>query len=138
MAPLLGAAGQKVGKIVLQTSVGATIIAGISHLLGSKRETEIIESRGFTEMRLEKNNNLLEINLVGASGVIIIATIAIVCICLCGKMKKVLTKCKEEKIKKKEEKMEMKKKEKVREEEMEEEVEEKEEEEEEVLKMEDI
>ena len=133
MAPLLGAAGQKVGKIVLQTSVGATIIAGISHLLGSKRETEIIESRGFTEMRLEKNNNFLEINLVGASGVIIIATIALVCICLCGKMKKVLAKCKEEKIKKKEEKMEMKKKEKMREEE-----EEKEEEEEEALKMEDI
>ena len=131
MAPLLGAAGQKVGKIVLQTSVGATIIAGISHLLGSKRETEIIESRGFTEMRLEKNNNFLELNLAGASGVIVIATIALVSICLCGKVKKVLAKCKEEKIKKKEEKMEMKKKEKKKEEE-------KEEEEEEDLQMEDI
>ena len=138
MAPLLGAAGQKVGKIVLQTSVGATIIAGISHLLGSKREQETIETKGFTEMRVEKNTNFLEINLVGASGVIIIATIALMCFCLCGKMKKVLAKCKEEKIKKKEEKMEMKKKEKMREEEKEEEEEEKEEEEEEALKMEDI
>ena len=130
MAPLLGAAGQKVGKIVLQTSVGATIIAGISHLLGSKREQETIETKGFTEMRLEKNTNFLEINLVGASGVIIIATIALVCICLCGKVKKVLAKRKEEKEKKKEEEMEMKKKEKKKEEEKEEE--------EEALQMEDI
>ena len=134
MAPLgfvAGAAGKKVGKIILQTSVGATIIAGISHLFGLKRETEIIESRGVTEMRLEKNHNFVELNLAGASGVIVIATIALVSICLCGKVKKVLAKIKEEKKKKKEEELEMKKKEKKKEEE-------KEEEEEEALQMEDI
>ena len=128
MAPLLGAAGQKVGKIVLQTSVGATIIAGISHLLGSKSEQETIENKGFTEMCVEKNTNLLEVNLVGVSGVIIIGTIALMCFCLCGKMKKVLAKCKEKKTKKKEEKMEMEKKKKTRDEEKEEEEEKKEEE----------
>ena len=80
-------------------------------------------------MRLEKNHNFVELNLAGASGVIVIATIALVSICLCGKVKKVLAKSKEEKRKKKEEKMEMKKKEKMREEEKEEEEEEKEEEE---------
>ena len=131
MAPILGAAGQKVGKIVLQTSVGATIIAGISHILGPKSQQETIENKGFTQMRVEKNTNLLEVNLVGVSGVIIIGTIVLMCCCLCGKMKQVMTKCKEKKTKKKEEKMEMEMKEKMREEE-------KEEEEEEVLKMEDI
>ena len=126
MAPLgfvAGAAGKKVGQIILQTSVGAAIISGISHLFGMKRETEIIQSRGVTEMRLERNHNLVELNLAGASSFIAIATMALV--------KKVLAKRKEEKEKKKEEEMEMKKKEKKKEEE-------KEEEEEEDLQMEDI
>ena len=88
MAPLFGAAGQKVGKIVLQTSVGASIIAGINHILGPKSQQETIENKGFTQMRVEKNTNLLEVNLVGVSGVIIIGTIAIMFLCLCGKIKK--------------------------------------------------
>ena len=88
MAPLFGAAGQKVGKIVQQRSVGASILAGISHILGPKSQQETIENKGFTEMRVEKNTNLLEVNLVGVSGVIIIGTIAIMFLCLCGKIKK--------------------------------------------------
>ena len=129
MAPLFGAAGQKVGKIVLQTSVGATIIAGISHILGPKSQQETIENKGFTQMRVEKNTNLLEVNLVGVSGVIIIGTIAIMFLCLCGKITTVMTKCKEMKERKQEERMEMVNLKKRRNEEKEEEKEEKEEEE---------
>ena len=95
MAPLFGAVGQKIGKIVLQTSVGASIIAGISHILGPKSQQETIENKGFTQMRIEKNTNLLEVNLIGVSGVILIGTIAIMFLCLCGKITKVMAKCKE-------------------------------------------
>ena len=70
-----------------------------------------------TEMRLERNQNLVELNLAGASSVIALAIMALVSICLCGKVKKILVKRKEEKEKKKEEEMEMKKKEKKKEEE---------------------
>ena len=80
-------------------------------------------------MRVEKNTNLLEVNLIGVSGVILIGAIAIMFLCLCGKINKVMAKCKEKKTKKKEEKMEMEKMKKKRYEEKEEEEEEKEEEE---------
>ena len=134
MAPLgfvAGAAGKKVGKIILQTSVGAAVVSGISHLFGMKRDTEIIQSRGVTEMRVERNHNFVELNLSGAMSIFAIAAMALVSICLCGRVKKMLVKRKEEKEKKKEEEMEMKKKEKKKEEE-------KDEEEEEALQMEDI
>ena len=126
-------AGKKIGKGILHTAVGAAVISGLSHLFGVKKETEIIQTKGVTEMRLERNQNMVELNLAGASSVmaIIIIIMALVGICLCGKVKKILVKRKEEKEKKKEEEMEMKKKEKKKEVE-------KEEEEEEDLKMEDI
>ena len=126
-----GTAGKKIGKIILQTSVGAAVISGISHLFGMKRDTEIIQSRGVTEMRVERNHNFVELNLAGASSIIAIAIMAIVIICLCGKVKKMMVKRKETKEKKKEEEMEMKEMEKKKEVE-------REEEEEEDLKMEDI
>ena len=129
MAPLFGAAGQKVGKIILQTSLGGIVIGGISHILGPKNQQETIENKGFTQMRVEKNTNLLEVNLIGVSGVILIGAIAIMFLCLCGKITKVITKCKEKKAKKQEEKMEMEKMKKRRDEEKEEEAGEKEEEE---------
>ena len=121
--------GKKIGKIILQTSIGAAVISGLSHLFGMKKDTEIIQTKGVTEMRLERNQNLVELNLAGASSVIALAIMALVSICLCGKVKKILVKRKEEKEKKKEEEMEMKKKEKKKEEE---------EEEEEELQMEEI
>ena len=133
MAPLgfvAGRAGKKIGKIIFQTSIGAAVISGLSHLFGMKKDTEIIQTKGVTEMRLERNQNLVELNLAGASSVIALVIMALVGICLCGKVKKILVKRKEEKEKKKEEEMEMKKKEKKKEEE--------EEEEEEELKMEEI
>ena len=129
MAPLFGAAGQKVGKIVLQTSIGTTIIAGISHILGPKSQQETIENKGFNQMRVEKNSNIFEVNIIGMSGVILIGTAAIIFLCLCGKITTVMTKCKEMKERKQEERLEMENLKKRRNEEKEEEKEEKEEEE---------
>ena len=52
-----------------------------------------------------KNHNMIELNMAtGASSVIAIIIMAVVGLCLCGKMRKVLNKRKEEKEKKKEEK----------------------------------
>ena len=67
-----------------------------------------------TEMRLERNQNMIELNLAGASSVMAIIIMALMGLCLCGKMRKILEKRKEEKEKKKEE---MKKKEEKKEEE---------------------
>ena len=110
-------AGKKIGKGILHTAVGAAVISGLSHLFGVKKETEIIQTKGVTEMRLERNQNMVELNLAGASSVMAIVIMALVGICLCGKVKKILVKRKEEKEKKKEEEMEMKKKEEKKEEE---------------------
>ena len=129
MAPLFGAAGQKVGKIILQTSLGGIVIGGISHILGPKNQQETIENKGFNQMRVEKNTNLFEVNVIGMSGVILIGAVAIMFLCLCGKLTTVMKKCKEMKDKKQEEKMEMENLKKRRNEEKEEEKEEKEEEE---------
>ena len=108
-------AGKKIGKGILHTAVGAAVISGLSHLFGVKKETEIIQTKGVTEMRLERNQNMIELNLSGASSVMAIIIMALGGICLCGKMRKILEKRKEEKEKKKEE--EMKKKEEKKEEE---------------------
>ena len=129
MAPLFGAAAQKAGKLLLQTSVGASIIAGISHILGPKNQQETIENKGFNQMRVEKNSNIFEVNIIGMSGVILIGAVAIMFLCLCGKLTTVMTKCKEMKDRKQEERMEMENLKKRRNEEKEEEKEEKEEEE---------
>ena len=129
MAPLFGAAAQKAGKLLLQTSVGATIIAGFSHILGPKNQQETIENKGFNQMRVEKNTNLFEVNVIGMSGVILIGAVAIMFLCLCGKLTTVMKKCKEMKDKKQEERMKMENLKKRRNEEKEEEKEEKEEEE---------
>ena len=129
MAPLFGAAAQKAGKLLLQTSVGASIIAGISHILGPKNQQETIENKGFNQMRVEKNSNIFEVNIIGMSGVILIGAVAIMFLCLCGKITTVMTKCKEMKERKQEERMEMENLKKRRNEEKEEEKEEKEEEE---------
>ena len=115
-----GRAGKKIGKVILQTSIGAAVISGLSHLFGMKKDTEIIQTKGVTEMRLERNQNMVELNLAGASSVIALIIMALVGICLCGKVKKILVKRKEEKEKKKEEEMEMKRKEEKKEEEEEE------------------
>ena len=109
--------GKKIGKVILQTSIGAAVISGLSHLFGMKKDTEIIQTKGVTEMRLERNQNMVELNLAGASSVMAIIIMALAGICLCGKVKKILVKRKEEKEKKKEEEMEMKKKEEKKEEE---------------------
>ena len=129
MAPLFGAAAQKAGKLLLQTSVGASIIAGISHILGPKNQQETIENKGFNQMRVEKNSNIFEVNIIGMSGVILIGAVAIIFLCLCGKLTTVMTKCKKMKERKQEERMEMVNLKKRRNEEKEEEKEEKEEEE---------
>ena len=114
-------AGKKIGKGILHTAITAAVISGLSHLFGVKKETEIIQTKGVTEMRLERNQNMVELNLAGASSVMAIIIMALVGICLCGKVKKTLVKRKEEKEKKKEEKEkkkeEMKKKEEKKEEE---------------------
>ena len=98
-------AGKKIGKGLLHTAVGAAVISGLNQLFGVKQETEIIKTEGISEMRLEKNHNMIELNMAtGASSVIAIIIMAFVGLCLCGKMRKVLNKRKEEKEKKKEEK----------------------------------
>ena len=98
-------AGKKLGKGLLHTAVGAAVISGLNQLFGVKQETEIIKTEGISEMRLEKNHNMIELNMAtGASSVIAIIIMAVVGLCLCGKMRKVLNKRKEEKEKKKEEK----------------------------------
>ena len=132
MAPLFGAAAQKAGKLLIQTSVGASIIAGLSHILGPKNQQDTIENKGFNQMRVEKNSNIFEVNIVGMSGVILIGAVAIILLCLCGRITAFMTKCKKCKRMKKgkqEERMEMVNLKKRRNEEKEEEKEEKEEEE---------
>ena len=105
------------------------MIGGISHILGPKNQQETIENKGFNQMRVEKNTNLFEVNVIGMSGVILIGAVAIMFLCLCGKLTTVMKKCKEMKDKKQEEKMKMENLKKRRNEEKEEEKEEKEEEE---------
>ena len=132
MAPLFGAAAQKAGKLLLQTSVGASIIAGITHILGPKNQQETIENKGFNQMRIEKNSNIFEVNIIGMSGVILIGAVAIILLCLCGKITTFMTKCKKckkMKERKQEERMEMVNLKKRRNEEKEEDKGEKEEEE---------
>ena len=108
-------AGKKIGKGLLHTAVGAAVISGLNQLFGVKQDSEIIKTEGISEMRLEKNHNMIELNMAtGASSVMAIIIMAFVGLCLCGKMRKILEKRKEEKEKKKEE---MKKKEEKKEEE---------------------
>ena len=107
-------AGKKIGKGLLHTVVGVAVISGLNQLFGVKKETEFIQTKGVSEMRLERNQNMIELNLAGASSVMAIIIMALMGICLCGKMRKILEKRKEEKEKKKEE---MKKKEEKKEEE---------------------
>ena len=98
-------AGKKIGKGLLHTAVGAAVISGLNQLFGVKQETEIIKTEGISEMRLEKNHNMIELNMAtGASSVMAIIIMAFMGLCLCGKMRKVMKKRKEEKEKKKEEK----------------------------------
>ena len=98
-------AGKKLGEGLLHTAVGVAVISGLNQLFEAKQETEIIKTEGISEMRLEKNHNMIELNMAtGASSVIAIIIMAVVGLCLCGKMRKVLNKGKEEKEKKKEEK----------------------------------
>ena len=83
-------------------------------------------------MSVEKNSNIFEINIVGMSGIILIGAVAIILLCLCGRITAFMTKCKKCKRMKKgkqEERMEMVNLKKRRNEEKEEEKEEKEEEE---------
>ena len=132
MAPLFGAAAQKTGKLLLTTSVGASILAGFSHILGPKNQQEKIENKGLNQMRVEKNSNIFEINIIGLSGVMLIGGVAIILLCLCGKITNFMTKCKKckkMKERKQEVRMEMVNLKKRRNEEKEEEKEEKEEEE---------
>ena len=90
---------------MLDTAVEAAVISGLNQLFGAKQETEIIKTEGISEMRLEKNHNMIELNMAtGASSVMAIIMMALVSLCLCGKMRKVLKNRKEEKEKKKEEK----------------------------------
>ena len=132
MAPLFGAAAQKAGKLLIQTSVGASIIAGLSHILGPKNQQEKIENTGFNQMSVEKNSNIFEINIAGISGIMLIGAVAIILLCMCGRIKLFMTKCmkcKRMKKGKQEENMEMVNLKKRRNEDKEEEKEEKEEEE---------
>ena len=109
-------AGKKIGKGLLHTAVGAAVISGLNQLFGVKQETEIIKTEGISEMRLEKNHNMIELNMAtGASSVMAIIIMAFVGLCLCGKMRKVLKNRKEEK--EKEKKKEEKKKEEEKKEE---------------------
>ena len=98
-------AGKKIVKGLIHTAVGVAVISGLNQLFGVKKEVEFIQTEGVSEMRLEKNHNMIELNMAtGASSVMAIIIMAFVGLCLCGKMRKVLEKRKEEKEKKKEEK----------------------------------
>ena len=103
-------AGKKIGKGLLHTVVGVAVISGLNQLFGVKKETEFIQTKGVSEMRLERNQNMIELNLAGASSVMAIIIMALMGICLCGKMRKILEKRKEEKEKKKKEEMKKRRK----------------------------
>ena len=83
-------------------------------------------------MSVEKNSNIFEINIAGISGIMLIGAVAMILLCMCGRIKLFMTKCmkcKRTKKGKQEESMEMVNLKKRRNEDKEEEKEENEEEE---------